>query len=469
MFLSLRARLWLSYAVLILVALGLMAVALGVYLWQNPLLYRQSLTRLKTVETGILNRWDEQAGEDSLLRTVERAALVFDVRILLFDTNGAPIHDTGTGQAAIGLPRETLLNRQVPSLRDASGSAWLYSMTRLEDGRTLLVVAPRQRLPLVGFLREELSPLFLRGGVAALFLSLVLAFLVARWIADPLQRIVSASQHFPIAETRPLPEKGPQEVRELTRAFNAMVARVRSSQDSQREFVANVSHELKTPLTSIQGFAQALLDGTAQSPEERQQAAAIISQESGRMYRMVLDLLELARWDAGSVDLHMARLDLPALMESVVEKFSLQSRKLDIRLQADCPPDLPAIYADGDRMAQVLTNLVENALKNTPAGGRVSIQARREQGGLELRVADSGRGIPAAVLPRIFDRFYQADASRPGGEQRGAGLGLAIVNEIVAAHGGRISVRSQEGAGTTFAIWLPRSGPDATTLQARKR
>jgi two-component system sensor histidine kinase ResE len=333
----------------------------------------------------------------------------------------------------------------------------------------MLVVTPRQRVPLVSILREELVPLFLRGGGAALLLSLVLAFGVSRWIADPLQRIVSASQHVPIAETRPVPEKGPQEVRELIGAFNAMVARVRASQESQRNFVANVSHELKTPLTSIQGFAQALLDGTARSPEERKQAAGIISQESERMYRMVLDLLELARWDAGNVDLHMARLDLPALMDSALKKFSLQARKQDVRLLVDVTPGVPAIYADGDRLAQVLTNLVENAIKNTAAGGQVSIQAYPGEGGLEIRVADTGRGIPASLLSRIFDRFYQADASRAGGEQRGAGLGLAIVNEIVVAHGGRISVRSQEGVGTTFTVWLPQSGPDSTTFQGHKR
>jgi two-component system OmpR family sensor kinase len=469
MFSSLRARLWISYAVLIVLALGVMAAALGVYLWQNPVLYRQTLTRLRTVETGILNRWGEFSGSNSISGNLERAARAFDVRILLFDQSDTLEWDTGADQPAIRLPREALLSREVLSLRDASGMAWLYTRTKLGDGRTLLIVAPRQRVTLVSFLRDELLPLFLRGGGLALLLSLVLAFGVARWIADPLQRLMSASQHIPSAETKPVPEVGPQEVRELTRAFNAMSARVQNSQRSQRDFVANVSHELKTPLTSIQGFAQAILDGTAQTPEDQQQAAGIIFQESERMYRMVLDQLDLARLDGGTADLRMSMLDLRALMNGVLEKFSLRARKLDVRLLVDSPPDLPPVHADGDRLAQVLSNLVDNALKHTPAGGQVTLQAQPSPGEIEIRVTDTGIGIPEDMLPHIFERFYQADVSRPGGEKRGAGLGLAIVKEIVAAHGGRISVRSQEGLGTTFMVWLPLARPDSSTLRQPKR
>jgi signal transduction histidine kinase len=454
---------------MIVVALGVMAVALGVYLWQSPILYRQTLARLRTIESGILNRWGENAGRDSAQEALERTARIFNVRILLYDEKGTLLSDTNAAQPAIELPRKPVLNREVATLRDASGTAWLYTRSQSEDGRTLLIVVPRQRIPFLSFLRDELVPLFMRGGVVALILSLVLAFGIARWIADPLQRIVSASQHIPVAEAQPVPEGGPQEVRELTRAFNAMISRVQSSQRSQREFVANVSHELKTPLTSIQGFAQAILDGTAQSPDDQQQAAGVIFQESERMYRMVLDLLDLARLDAGTADLQMSRLDLSALMNSIEEKFSLQAHKQDVKLLVDSPPNLPELYADGDRLAQVLTNLVDNALKHTPAGGQVTLQAQSTTTEIEIRVSDTGLGIPEEVLPHIFERFYQGDASRQGGEKRGTGLGLAIVHEIVAAHGGRISVRSQERLGTTFMVWLPQARPDATTLVRRKK
>jgi len=302
-----------------------------------------------------------------------------------------------------------------------------------------------------------------------LLLSLLLAFGVARWVADPLQRLVAASQHEPVAGAEPVSERGPREVRELTRAFNDMLARVRSSQSSQRNFVANVSHELKTPLTSVQGFAQAILDGTARTRSEQEQAAEVIYNESQRMHRMVLDLLDLARLDAGIADLKMAPVDMRALLDSISEKFSLQAQKGKITLVVDSPPDLPIMVADGDMLAQIFTNLVDNALRHTPTGGQITLQAQSTQTTMEIHVSDTGSGIPSGAIPHIFERFYQADLSRPGGEKHGAGLGLAIVQEIVTAHSGRITVRSQEGLGTTFTVHLPHTQPVVTTLLRRKK
>ena len=468
MFTSLRARLWLSYALLIATALGIMAVAFGFYLWRNPLLYRQTLARLRTVETGIINRQGDLLGR-SLSVAVERAASAFDVRVMLFDGQGNLLQDTGSGQAVIGLPRAPLFSRAVPTTRDEAGNPWLYSRQTLDDGTILVVAAPRQRVPLISILRDELLPILVQGGGIALLLALVLAFVVARWVADPLQQLVAASQHVPAAETKPVLERGPREVRELTRAFNAMIVRVRSSQTSQRNFVANVSHELKTPLTSIQGFAQAILDGTADTPEGQKQAAEVIYNESSRMHRMVLNLLDLARLDAGTADLKMTPVEMRVLLDSIVEKFSLQAQKGGVNLLLDLPDDLPTLIADGDRLAQVFTNLVDNALRHTSAGGQVTLLVRSTQSEMEIRIADTGSGILAEAIPHIFERFYQADLSRSGGELHGAGLGLAIVHEIVAAHSGRIMVRSQEGLGTTFTVYLPLVQPTATTLLHRKR
>ena len=468
MFTSLRARLWLSYAVLIATALGVMAVAFGFYLWRNPLLYRQTLVRLRTVETGIVNRQGDLFG-NSLSTAMDRAATAFDVRILLFDRAGNLLKDTNPALPEINLPRRTVLPRAIPMVRDATGKVWLYSRSSLNDGTTLLVVTPRQRVPLVTILRDELLPILVEGGGIALLLSLVLAFVVARWIADPLQGLVAASRHDPILEAEPVSERGPHEVRELTRAFNAMIARMRNAQSSQRNFVANVSHELKTPLTSIQGFAQAILDGTASTPAEQKQAAEVIYNEASRMHRMALDLLDLARLDAGTADLKMAPVDMRILLDSIVEKFSLQAQKAEISLNLDSPPDLPSLIGDGDRLAQVFTNLVENALRHTPSGGKITLQAQLSRTEMEIRVADSGSGIPEEAILHIFERFYQVDPSRPGGERRGAGLGLAIVHEIVLAHGGRITVRSLEGLGTTFTVFLPLVQPAVITLLRRKK
>ena len=228
-----------------------------------------------------------------------------------------------------------------------------------------------------------------------------------------------------------------------------------SSQRSQRDFVANVSHELKTPLTSIQGFAQAILDDTADTPEARQQAAQIIYDEAGRMHRMALDLLDLARLEAGTADLKMSSVDLDVLLRNILEKFPRLAQTTGVNLQLNIPEKLPVLIGDGDRLAQVFTNLVDNALKFTPANGSVTLQAVKVGTDMEISITDTGIGIPKEALPRLFDRFYQVDPSRAGGERHGAGLGLAIVQEIIQSHNGRISVRSEVGRGTTFVIHLP--------------
>jgi signal transduction histidine kinase len=310
-------------------------------------------------------------------------------------------------------------------------------------------------VPVLNIFADQFLLPIIQGGVVALLLSLVLAYMLSRWVADPLQQLVAAARNYPSTELQPIPPRGPHEVQDLTHAFNSMVQRVENSQRSQRDFVANVSHELKTPLTSIQGFAQALLDATADTPEKRQQAAQIIYSEAGRLHRMALDLLDLARLEAGTADLDMADVDIDALLRNIVEKFMPQARKARVRLQWNGSEPFPLLRGDGDRLAQVFSNLVDNALKFTPAGGQVTLSAAEVGDELEITVTDTGVGVPRQALPRLTDRFYQADPARPGGEKHGTGLGLAIAQEIVQAHGGRIDVRSEVGSGTTVVVYLP--------------
>jgi two-component system OmpR family sensor kinase len=469
MFSSLRARLWFSYAILILTALLIVAAVLFIYLIRNPILYRREIGRLSAVETIIASRDASRFGSDFSSR-LENAAQIFDVRIIQFSQDRLILVDANPNNfPELVFPQSAKLLRANPVIRDVSGKAWLYTLTQLPDQTWLMVAAPRPKVPIFGFLTDEFLPPFIQGGAIALLLSLIVAYFIARWIADPLQEIVTVAGNMPSEQIRPVTVRGPHEVQDLTRAFNAMITRMQSSQKSQRHFVANVSHELKTPLTSIQGFAQAMLDGTADTLEARKQAAQVIYNESARMHRMVLDLLDLARLDAGTADLKMSPLDVPALLNAIVEKFSPMANKISVTLSVNAPANLPVLNADGDRLAQVFTNLVDNALKFTPAGGTIKLQAEMVQGEMQVSVSDTGRGIPASALPHVFDRFYQADNSRSGGSKRGAGLGLAIVLEIVQAHGGRISVRSQEGQGTCFVVNLPLAQSAATTIIRRRK
>jgi signal transduction histidine kinase len=458
MFTSLRSRLWLSYALVITIALSIVAIVLFVFLLRNPFLSRQVQEQLRTAHNQIIATPQQFIDAPGSLEEMSRA---YDVRVLVFNSQRALIFDTQPESPPLPFPRRNILARNAQTARDANGETWLYMSSRLSRDRVLVIAAPRPRVPALNIFTDELLLPILQGGLIALLLSLVLAFALSRWVADPLQQVVVAARKYPegLEEMKPVPPRGPHEVQDLTRAFNSMVARLESSQKSQREFVANVSHELKTPLTSIQGFAQAILDDTADTLEARKQAAQIIYEEAGRMHRMALDLLDLARLEAGTADLKMSPIDMGALLRSIVEKFTSQAQKAGIHLQLNVPEYLPTLIGDGDRLAQVFTNLVDNALKFTPFGGQVSLQALSTVADMEISVTDTGQGVPNKALTRLFDRFYQVDPARAGGEtaavRRGAGLGLAIVQEIVQAHNGKISVRSEVGHGTTFVIHLP--------------
>jgi two-component system OmpR family sensor kinase len=473
---SLRSRLWWSYILVTLSALGIVAVVLLVYIIQNPSTYRQASARMTVVaallrknETDLVN-----LGASELQARIEQVGQTSNVRIVIFNKKRQVLADSqSTGQGSLHMPLFPRL-RVSSVLRDQNGQYWLYIIQHLNNGNWLLVAVPRPAVPLLTVLSDELLLPILGAAVAALIISLFVAFWLARWIGNPLQQVVVASRRMPAPNVAPIEPRGPQEVQELALAFNDMNRRVLATQRSQREFVANVSHELKTPLTSIQGFSQAILDGTANTPETLRQAAQVIYDEAGQMHRLVLDLLDLARLDAGTLDLRRVPVDLPGLLRNIAEKFTPQARTAGVSIRVDSPA-LPSVTGDGDRLAQVFTNLVDNALKHTPAGGNITMHARLTGPstgpgtgtGIQVDVADTGIGIPPEALPHIFERFYQADPARPGGEKHGTGLGLAIVKEIVGAHGGKIIVRSGPDTGSTFTVTLPLAMPDASSVARR--
>ncbi len=471
MFSTLRSRLWLTYALMIATALVVITIIFFIYLLRNPPALRQ-LTVQMNLALNVLSQKNENWSDLSLARTeryLTEQDEIFGVRFLLLSPARVLLIDTRAGETpALAANKLIRLTRLTQIVEDANGKRWLTVVRKLSDGRFLVAAAPRPVVSVLSVLTDEFLPPIFQGGLVSLALALILAFGVARWVADPLQRLVGAAGQFPAQGAKPLPLDGPQEVRELVNAFNQMTDRVQFSQKSQKDFVANVSHELKTPLTSVQGFAQALLDGTAETPEAQRAAAQIIYDEAGRMHRMVLDLLDLARLDAGTLELKRGMVDVSALLANTVEKFLPQAGRAGVQI-AFSGSTVPLISGDGDRLAQVFTNLVENSLKFTAAGGRVLLNAALVGDGLDVKVSDTGIGIAEKALPYIFERFYQADTARQGGEKHGAGLGLSIVSEIVRAHGGKISVQSSPGQGSVFTVSLPLVSPDASTLVRKKR
>ncbi|SEN26836.1 ATP-binding protein [Lihuaxuella thermophila] len=223
----------------------------------------------------------------------------------------------------------------------------------------------------------------------------------------------------------------------------------------RKDFVANVSHELRTPLAMLQGYSEALMDDIAETPEERREIAQVINEESQRMSRLVRELLDLARMEAGHITVEPSRISLPEFIHRVIRKFLALAREQQIHLSEDLAGDLPEVYWDEDKIEQVLTNLIDNALRHTPSGGSVRVRVYQEEDQMYLEVEDTGSGIPEEDLPFIFERFYKADKARTRGQSGGTGLGLSIVKHLVHAHGGEASVKSELGKGTVFIIQLP--------------
>jgi two-component system phosphate regulon sensor histidine kinase PhoR len=221
------------------------------------------------------------------------------------------------------------------------------------------------------------------------------------------------------------------------------------------EFVANVSHELRTPLTAIQGYLETLLSGALEEPENARRFLEIVLRHSERLGRLLNDLTDLSNIELGKVTLRKEPVRLDELVASVVAIIGPRAARSRVTVTADTPAELPEVAADRDRLVQVLINLVDNAVKYTPEGGAVTVTARAVgDGAVEIAVADTGIGIPAADLPRITERFYRVDKARSR-ELGGTGLGLAIVKHLVLAHGGELRIESLEQQGTTVRFTLP--------------
>ncbi|MCQ6277956.1 ATP-binding protein [Bacillus sp. EB600] len=223
----------------------------------------------------------------------------------------------------------------------------------------------------------------------------------------------------------------------------------------RKDFIANVSHELRTPISMLQGYSEAIVDDVAETEEEKKEMAKVIYDESLRMGRLVNELLDLARMESGHIQLTIDEVNLDSFISRIIRKFQGIAKENEINISANISEEVTHFSFDPDRIEQVLTNLIDNAIRHTPKGGYVELTVIRDEKGIHMEVKDSGSGIPEEDLPFVFERFYKADKARTRGRS-GTGLGLAIAKNIIDAHHGHISVQSKLGQGTTFSFSLPR-------------
>ncbi len=459
---SLRSRLWLSYAILIALVLCLIGGAIAVVVYRNNIPLQQAALKLQSLRANALPRLFGIRDLDpaALQAVLDRNLDPLRGRIVILTNQGKVMADSfaeeDSSLPAFGdAPLKTEVGGLPGFYRDAQGRGWYYIIDEIGQNRLVFFAVNRPRLPLLSIFRDQYLRPLVWAGLIALPTSVIFSLILSRWISQPLKRISQEAGQVAKGGARPIPPEGPEEVRQLALAFNKMTRQVQDSQQSQKDFVANVSHDLKTPLTSIQGFAQAILDGTIQTEAQRQQAAEVIQTEAGRMDRLVTDLLTLAKMDAGTAAFEMQDFDLTNLVEAAARKFSPLIEKAGIHLETSLPETAVKIKGDPDRLMQVLDNLLSNAIKFTPAGGKVTLFCQADEEIASIHIMDTGPGIPPEEQARIFERFYQVDKARTGGGARGYGLGLAISKQIVETHQGTLSLSSQAGEGGHFVVKLP--------------
>lgn len=353
---------------------------------------------------------------------------------------------------------------------DTTGQRLFYLSLRVTAPDTHTVHIVRLAMPLTTLesrIRDLQQALGIAFGVA-FAVSVLLSFFIARGLTRPLSDIAAVARQLAGGSfERRIPAASNDEVGVLATTLNQMadqldhdITALRKLETVRKDFVANVSHELRTPLTSIKGYVEALLEGAKDHPEEATRFLHIILKQSDRLNLILEDLLQLSQIESGRVQFRQDPVDLRGVVDRTLASIKPLAEKKQQTLSVAIPQDAPPVIGDEDRLVQVLTNLLDNAVKYSPEGGTIDVTTRpvRGEAMIELTVADSGIGIPEADRPRVFERFYRVDKARSR-EMGGTGLGLAIVKHIVEGHGGQVWVEGNEPTGSRFIIRLPIAKP----------
>jgi signal transduction histidine kinase len=412
--------------------------------------------QVSQLEFRMQNRQDASA----LNNTTFQLSSALDTRIRVVDTRGVVQADsTGVdlGRDLSGDPTVAAALRGQERAQAQAG--WMFAAVPLRKDHGLVgAVYLGQPMRDVTAVLADLRARLLISAAVSLVLSALVGLMLARAIARPVRELTHAANRLAQGDFDfPLEVRSPDELGELARAFRSMSADLQRTLQARTDLVTNVSHELRTPLTAVKGLVETLRDGAVDDLAVREKFLASIEDETDRLIRLVNDLLTLSRADAQALTLHRERFDLTDLARSCADKLATQATAQGVSLVVDGPP--VHAHADSDRIRQVLVNLLDNAIRFSPPGGTVTVGVSSSSGSVIVSVQDHGPGIPTAEQSRVFERFYRADKSRARDARGtgGAGLGLAIAQALVEAHGGHISLESREDQGTTVRFTLPAS------------
>ncbi len=470
---SLQFRLILAFTLTLALALGTVGalVSLAAETETKRFQTRSQEFRVSLVHRMVARRYAENMDWATVQPSLEQAGTFFGLRFLVTDADGQVVADSHPGKAK-AKPGKSHRGRSAPIVLEGEeiGSLQLVADPgRPGPGRRFFGGPPAFFLsdpetaapstgpdqgaePLVSRVTSTVNKSLLWTGAAAAIGGILLISFASRRILAPLQTLGGAAQRLGEGDLgQRVPVSGPSEIRNLGDTFNTMAENLESAEQQRRNLTADVAHELRTPLSNIQGYLDAVNDGLLQ-PDEA--TMATLRQQTAHLVTLVEDLRLLALAEAGSLVLHIQPELLQPLLEESVEAFRPRAEAKTINLTLYGAEGLPEVELDRTRISQVVGNLLENAIVNAPEGGGVAVSAARDGETVVVSVSDTGPGIGAEDLERVFDRFYRVDPSRAR-STGGAGLGLTIARQLVEAHGGSIRVASEVGRGTVFSFYLP--------------
>ncbi len=462
---SIFSRLFISYIVVILlvtVTLG----ALMAYLVRGQVVENKRLEMLHLgySTAAALAPVVDNSRLNSRLDIISK---LLGTRIWVIDRQGKVLAGNPPPRWLRNFPEDA---RQIETLFAGIAQSWVRSGRRQADPSIIVGVplsntaaAPAAVFlytPITGVNQtvQALDRLLLLSLLLGTLVAALLGFFISRGLTRPLADISHAAARFAVGDyASRTGATGGDEIGRLGRTFNTMAESLAKIEYNRREFLANVSHELKTPVASIQALAEALADGVAANPEHQQRYLATIVGESQRIDRLIRDLLDLAQLEAGELSIVPEKTDLVAFLNRETAKYDHLLAEKNLTLRIDAPASVPPVLADPGRLTQIVANLVSNATRHSPAGETIVITVQPVAGKVAVTVGDRGPGIPPEDQPYIWDRFYRVDKSRSrsGG---GTGLGLAITKRLVQAMNGEITLESTLDQGAKFTFTLPVSG-----------
>lgn len=436
-------RLSITFAVIIVVTVGTIYFFVSQRLAIEVEYYEEISERYRTDQ--ILSRlyahyWRQRW--EGVQPEVEQTASISGTHIILAAVNGTVIADSeGTLLGQYYDPDSPGRNLTMPWSTELLAKVYIIS-----DPEADPYVAPFRRLS------ESINRFLLLGGAVAIVIALILTFILSRRMSSPIDVLAKAARRLGGGDlSQRVQFRGKGEVQELAQAFNSMAADLEYAEQLRRNLVADVAHELRTPLSNIQGYLEAIRDRVMKPNATNIRS---LNEETALLSRLVDELQELSLAEAGELKLIYHAEDIAKLIKQAVNSWQPQVAAKEVSLSLNLPDNLPLVNIDWQRINEVLYNLLENAVVHTHNGGTINVAATRRGDWVEVCVSDTGEGIPAEDLPNIFERFYRVDRSRARATG-GSGLGLTIAKRWVEAHGGEITAKSELGKGSSFSFTLP--------------